>query len=136
MTPVLLIVPDSRDDLAPVERSELRRHTHLGPADIDRSAGTRPRGARQTVDRRYQGPLDRRFDLAGLFRRETERLCSTSDSLPTMVYSGTDQAMDLHSVRPEQNARIDNNCYNHRSISETVNSAVKRSLGFVVRVRG
>ncbi|TKX59768.1 IS5 family transposase [Halorubrum sp. ASP1] len=33
------------------------------------------------------------------------------------------------------NARIDDNRYNQRSMTETVNSAVKRSLGFAVRAR-
>ncbi len=33
------------------------------------------------------------------------------------------------------NARIDEQRYNQRSITETVNSAVKRSLGFAVRAR-
>jgi IS5 family transposase len=33
------------------------------------------------------------------------------------------------------NARIDDNRYNQRSVTETVNSAVKRSLGFAVRAR-
>jgi len=33
------------------------------------------------------------------------------------------------------NARIDDDRYNQRSMTETVNSAVKRSLGFAVRAR-
>ena len=33
------------------------------------------------------------------------------------------------------NARITDICYNQRSMTETVNSAVKRSLGFAVRAR-
>ncbi len=33
------------------------------------------------------------------------------------------------------NARIDDNRYNQRSMTETVNSAVKRLLGFAVRAR-
>ena len=33
------------------------------------------------------------------------------------------------------NARIDEQRYNQRSMTETVNSAVKRSLGFAVRAR-
>ncbi len=34
------------------------------------------------------------------------------------------------------NARIDNNCYNTRFMSESVNSGVKRSLGFAVQAHG
>jgi len=34
-----------------------------------------------------------------------------------------------------RNARIDENRYKQRSMTETVNSAVKRSLGFAVRAR-
>jgi len=35
----------------------------------------------------------------------------------------------------EYRVRIDDNRYNQRSMTETVNSPVKRSLGFTVRAR-
>jgi len=81
------------------------------------------------IARRNAGDLislaaDKGYDKKAL--RETLRDLNIRPLIKHRIFATYDHA---------HNARIDDDRYNQRSMTETVNSAVKRSLGFAVRAR-
>jgi len=81
------------------------------------------------IARRNAGDLlslaaDKGYDKKAL--REALRDLNIRPLIKHRIFAAYDHA---------HNARIDDNRYNQRSMTETVNSAVKRSLGFAVRAR-
>jgi len=81
------------------------------------------------IARRNAGDLlslaaDKGYDKQAL--RETLRELDIRPLIKHRIFAAYDHA---------HNARIDDDRYNQRSMTETVNSAVKRSLGFAVRAR-
>jgi len=83
----------------------------------------------EQIARRNAGDLrslaaDKGYDKQSL--RESLRELGIRPLIKHRIFAPYDHA---------HNARIDENRYNQRSMTETVNSAVKRSLGFAVRAR-
>jgi IS5 family transposase len=83
----------------------------------------------EQIARRNAGDLrslaaDKGYDKQAL--RESLRELGIRPSIKHRIFAPYDHA---------HNARIDDQRYNQRSTTETVNSAVKRSLGFAVRAR-
>ena len=83
----------------------------------------------EQIARRNAGDLrtlaaDKGYDKNAL--REALRDLGIRPLIKHRVFASYDHA---------HNARIDDELYNQRSMTETVNSAVKRSLGFAVRAR-
>ncbi|QLH81968.1 IS5 family transposase [Halosimplex pelagicum] len=83
----------------------------------------------EQIARRNAGDLrslaaDKGYDKQSL--RESLRELDIRPLIKHRIFAPYDHA---------HNARIDENRYNQRSMTETVNSAVKRSLGFAVRAR-